>query len=153
MKLTVKLKQKLYDACMKKIDDSIADDIAVMNLAQESANDEEKSSAGDKYETNRAMLQREHAMYERRLAEIVALKQTLLKIDVSKTKKTISPGAAVVTSMGNFFVAVSSDDITIDNEEWIPISAVSPLGEALVGKKTGERVEFRNEQVSIIGLV
>ena len=147
------LKQILHAACMAEIDARIADDLALMNAAQQAANDDDKSSAGDKYETGRAMMQREKAMYERRLAETIGFKRALEQIDVSREMASFGPGAAARTSMGNFFCALSCEDVIVEGELWVPISAASPVGMALMGCRSGETVVFRDQQIAIIAVI
>ena len=52
----LKTKAKLYDSCLKLVDERVAHIEDAMRNAQASANEETKSSAGDKYETGRAMM-------------------------------------------------------------------------------------------------
>lgn len=49
-------KAKLYASCLKLVDERVSHIEDAMRNAQASANEETKSSAGDKYETGRAML-------------------------------------------------------------------------------------------------
>jgi hypothetical protein len=53
------LKEQLWMQCQKIVEDRLATAQQAMDAAQQSANQEEKSSAGDKYETGRAMAQLE----------------------------------------------------------------------------------------------
>ena len=50
-------KKQLYDLCQAVVQQRIDTARHAMTAAQESANEEGKSSAGDKYETGRAMAQ------------------------------------------------------------------------------------------------
>src|SRR3954471_22824638 len=60
-KLALKTKLRLY--CTKVLRERLAGAEALINAAQESANDGSKSSAGDKYETSRAMGHLQKDMY------------------------------------------------------------------------------------------
>ena len=53
------IKRKLYQHCINFVDKRIAAAKETIAMAQESANEDTKSSAGDKYETGRAMAQLE----------------------------------------------------------------------------------------------
>ena len=53
------LKEQLWVQCQKIVEHRLATAQQAMDAAQQSANQEEKSSAGDKYETGRAMAQLE----------------------------------------------------------------------------------------------
>jgi hypothetical protein len=67
------IKIKLYQYCVEFIDKRIAGAREAIQIAQDSANEETKSSAGDKYETGRAMAQLEIEKNTTQLEE--ALKQ------------------------------------------------------------------------------
>jgi hypothetical protein len=56
---TAALKTKLLTLCIKYVDDRISATQQAIQSAQASANEETKSSSGDKYETGRAMAQLE----------------------------------------------------------------------------------------------
>ena len=53
------IKQTLYNFCVTYINQRMATAQQAIHTAQASANEETKSSAGDKYETGRAMMQLE----------------------------------------------------------------------------------------------
>jgi hypothetical protein len=57
MKLTITFKIRLFEHCKNEIERRVANFEYAMMDAQASANSEDKSSAGDKYETGRAMSQ------------------------------------------------------------------------------------------------
>ena len=53
------IKQKLYNLCHAYLDNNIQNAEAVIADAREAARNETKSSAGDKYETAREMMQQD----------------------------------------------------------------------------------------------
>lgn len=69
----------------------------------ESLDDESKSSAGDKHETGRAMLQIDRENAGKQLREIEQLKQLLRRIDITQTADYVRLGSLVYTSAGTFF--------------------------------------------------
>jgi transcription elongation GreA/GreB family factor len=113
-----------------------------MEAAQESANSESKSSAGDKYETGRAMAQLERDRHAQLLAEAKKLDQELTRLNVEKEYTTVQPGSLVTTNRGAFFISISAGKLTIDGIEYFAISPASPIGTVLAGRKTGESVTF-----------
>lgn len=76
--------------------------------AQLAANEETKSSAGDKYETGRAMMQLEIEKQSVQLAEAMKLKHVLSQINPEKTTETIQSGSLVFTDQGNFYISISA---------------------------------------------
>ncbi len=150
--MSQELKLQLYKHCLKYVNHQIDIINRALDDAQSAANEETKSSAGDKYETGRAMKQRESELLVRRLNDAHALQKTLHQIDVSKNCDSVKPGALVTTSMGIFFIAISADEVVIDNEEYCLISQESPIGEAMLHCKAGESFRFRERVVKVIAI-
>ena len=53
------LKKKLYDLCIAYVQGRMDEAKLAIDEAQKASNDDTKSSAGDKYETGREMMQQE----------------------------------------------------------------------------------------------
>ncbi len=120
-----------------------------MNNAQKAANEEGKSSAGDKYETTRAMMQIERDNAAKQLDEALKLSQIIGQIDIHKSNDSISVGSLIITSKANYFIAISIGLIEVENIKSIVISPVSPIGQLFLDKKAGEKVAFGNEAILI----
>ena len=75
MKNKTKLKQDLCHQCQAFIDNRLRTIQKTINEIQESLTSETKSSAGDKHETGRAMLQLEREKAGNQLAEIQKINQ------------------------------------------------------------------------------
>lgn len=116
-----------------------------MDLAQQSANSETKSTAGDKYETARAMAQNERDIYARQLLQVKNEFNILQKLDINSQSGRIIPGSLAVTSFGTFFVSVSLGMIQWDNHKIMVVSPASPAGKAIMGKMAGEKFTFQGK--------
>lgn len=121
-----------------------------MELAQESANSEEKSSAGDKYETGRAMSQQQRDFFAKRLNE------SNLQLNLFESAVRLAPGGNVqsgsLIKAGKqlIFIGAGLGLISLPSgERLICTTADSPVGKNLIGKKTGEEILFAG-QVLII---
>ena len=121
-----------------------------MEAAQESANSESKSSAGDKYETGRAMAQLERDRHAQLLAEAMKLNQELTRLNVEKEYTTVQPGSLVMTNRGAFFISISAGKLTLNGIEYFAISPASPIGTVLAGRKTGESVTFNKMSYQVV---
>ena len=77
-----------------------------------SLDDATKSSAGDKHETARAMLQLDREQAGERLVEIEKTLEVLHKINLSKTAAHAHLGSLVTTNKGNFFLSISLGVLT-----------------------------------------
>ncbi|MVM31541.1 3-oxoacyl-ACP synthase [Spirosoma sp. HMF4905] len=113
-----------------------------MEDAQEAANSESKSSAGDKYETGRAMAQLERDRNAQLLAEAQKLGQELARLNIEKKYDTAQSGSMVITNRGSFFISMSAGKLTVDGRDYFAISAASPIAGALAGRKAGDETTF-----------
>jgi transcription elongation GreA/GreB family factor len=118
--------------------------------AQEAVQGETKNTAGDRYETERAMKQRETELFGKRIDEAMKQHALLMSIDASKPCDTVMPGALAATSVGLFFIAISTDEITIDGEEYCIISMESPMGQAMAHLKKGAKFAFRGKPMRLL---
>jgi transcription elongation GreA/GreB family factor len=146
------VKLLLYQQCLALADQRIQTAREAMNSAQAAANEEGKNSAGDKYETGRAMMQLERDQHARALAEAQKLKQALENIDPQRSSAIVQPGSLVHTSMGNFYIAISLGRLQLAGTEYMAISPQAPIGALLMGKREGDRLEFNRKQIEVLQL-
>lgn len=142
-------KKKLYNTCLSLLLDKISIAQQGMEQAQTSANNETKSSAGDKYETGRAMSQRERDLHARQLVELLNMQKTFANIDPAKVYQKVELGALVETSSSTFFISASLGAIIVGGEQVMAISAIAPIAQAMLDKKTGDTFDWMNEKIQI----
>lgn len=143
------LKQHLYEACQFYIDQRIKTIENAIASAKEAATDDTKSSAGDKYETTREMMQQEIDRNTTQLNEALKLRQALSLIDPQSSSETTQNGSLVITNNGNFYLSVSAGAIDIDGTIYFAISPVSPIGSKLLKLKKGDKFTFNNKEYLI----
>lgn len=143
------VKQELYNQCIQFIENRFQTIKKTISEIQESLTSETKSSAGDKHETGRAMLQLEREKAGNQLAEIQKIKEILSKVDVSKTSKSIGLGSVVYTSKANYFIAISAGVLKVQEDSFYAISSNTPIGQLLLGKTIGDVVKFRDEKFKV----
>lgn len=136
-------KEKLYKHCLKLIIEKIAGLEQSMRAFQEAANEDSKSSMGDKYETNRAMMHLEKEKAATQLGQLQKMRQLLDSIKIDKKTDQAAIGSLVTTEKGRYFLSIGLGPIEFEGGQYFVISAASPIGQAMVGKKAGEFVEFR----------
>lgn len=118
-------------------------------MAQASANEEGKSSAGDKYETGRAMAQLEIEKGSGQLAEATKLKQTLERVPVKAGSLVVQSGSLVYTNQANYFIAIAAGQFVVEGVTWYVISPVSPIGASLKGLSAGDTFRFNQKEILI----
>ena len=142
-------KQLVKAECIKQINQRISNAKAAVNQAQEAANNSEKSTAGDKYETARAMGQLDSDMNSKQLIEAEQELMVLEKIDVSSLTDSIKIGSLFELSGLLFFVAIGLGPLTIDDKKIMVVSSKSPFFENIKTMKTGQVFEFHDKMDEI----
>lgn len=140
-----RIKERLHSACMDYVEDRISTAQQAITAARESANDDTKSSAGDKYETGREMMQQEIDRNRKQLEESQKLKLVLERIDPDKSMDLIQNGALVSTNYGRFYISISLGQIVVDDNIYFAVSSVSPIGLKLMKQTKGYEFDFNGK--------
>lgn len=144
------LKQQLYERCLAYAESRIISLTGSIKDIQQSANEETKSSAGDKYETGRAMAQLEIDKHRTQLTEAVKMKQELLRIPVEENTQFIKPGSLVFTSRGNFYIAINAGQQQVDAQTFFTVSVASPIAQKLIGLKVGDAFMLNQQEFTLL---
>lgn len=143
------IKEELLNACKKYVEQRLATATQAMHDAQQSANEEGKSSAGDKYETGRAMAQIERDKAAQQAQEAMKLKQALEHIDRGHHQKVMT-GSVVATAGYNFYIAIGAGKMTVSGLDFIVVGPGSPLGKSLIGLAVDDTFTFNNQHHKIL---
>ncbi len=137
---------KLHALIDKQIDNARH----AMDAAQESAMSDGKSSAGDKFETGRAIAHRDRDMYAKQLAVALNEKEVLYKIDTKVVHTLVSLGSLVDTTAGTYFVSISMGKMVLDDKPIYAVSPQAPICVGMMGKKVGEKFIAQNREHTIL---
>jgi hypothetical protein len=135
-------KKRLKAYCLGLIQLRIDNAKQAMQSAQDSANREDKGSAGDKHETARAMSQLEKEMFANQLNEANREMELLQRIKTDTIQNEISIGSVAVTEKGIYYIATGIGQINFEGEPVFVISPKAPITIAMIGKKSGEAFSF-----------
>jgi transcription elongation GreA/GreB family factor len=147
------IKKQLHLRCTEIINQRIAVAKQTMDDAQASANQEDKSSAGDKYETGRAMAQIARDQAAQQLDETLKLKQVLDQINFLASSTRVGLGSLVVTDKNHFYISVSIGKLRIEEQEYFVVSPNSPIGKLLLNKKVNDPIVFNQQQQTISAIL
>lgn len=148
-KTELEIKSILYQQCINFVELRLQTVQNSIKEIQESMASETKSSAGDKHETSRAMLQLEREKAGHQLAEIEKLKESLSKVDIRSISNSVGLGSVIITSQFNYFMAISCGKLLVESKAYFAISPETPIGQLLFGKKVGEEVVFREQRFEV----
>lgn len=135
-------KQHIISTCQRFLEEKIQSLNTIIKEVSESSNAESKSSAGDKHETSKAMMQLEIEKLGTQLKEAESQLAEFEKINFHKTFQTIELGSLVETNKGVFLIAGSIGKITVDDKIVFVISNKSPLAIAFAGKQQKDVLNF-----------
>ncbi len=147
------IKQQILEFCWNQINERTESLRKRSDALQESLNSETKSSAGDKHETGRAMVQLEQEKLGKQRVELEKTKMILSKVDIAKHSEKISLGSLVKTTTANYFIAISAGVFNKDNDAFFCISARSPIAKLLLGKEKGDAFSFNGNESGILQVV
>lgn len=80
-------------------------------------------------------------------AEMNILKQLKNSIQL---QDEVRVGSLVMTDKMNFFIAVSSEDLSVDGEPFFGISTKAPIYTEMAGKKTGDSFKMNDSTYKIV---
>ncbi|MFC7526804.1 3-oxoacyl-ACP synthase [Parapedobacter sp. GCM10030251] len=136
------IKTSLLAACRHYVDERIANALQALASASDAAADDTKSSAGDKFEATREMMQQEIARHQQLLADAERMAQVLASLDARPHSGPAKLGSLIETDRGTFFLAVSAGRLDMEGNAYWAVSTASPIGSRLVGLQAGDRFSF-----------
>lgn len=142
-------KQRLKAQCVALLRERVDTARQAMEAAQESANNEEKSSAGDKYETGRAMSQIDRDRSAGQMDDAIQEMLKLQSLDAEKLFDHANNGALVQCGATLYFIAAGLGIISHEGHKVVVLSPMAPLSNALRGKGRGDKILFNGNTFEI----
>ncbi|TDT46195.1 transcription elongation GreA/GreB family factor [Maribacter spongiicola] len=143
------LKKDAYDFCVHFVNDRLTRIQNQIKELESALTSETKSSAGDKHETGRAMIQLEREKLGQQLAELEKTQQLLLKVPKDRNASTVGLGSLVVTDSFVYYIAISAGEFKSKPKSVYCISAATPIGKLVFGKKVGDVFSFNGKELII----
>lgn len=143
-------KQKVLFQALEKINSKIKELEFIADEVKSSLLSDTKSSAGDKHETARAMVQLEQEKLNKQLGEFLQMKSTLNQINPTIRHNQVGMGSLIHTSLGWYFLSVGLGQISVEETIIFALNPQAPLGKLLIGKRVGEEVFFNGNILEIL---
>lgn len=143
------MKKTLLEKCKAEI---IAKKVAIdqeMENLKTSLGAETKSSAGDKYETSREMMNQEKGKLQSQMSVLNQQLETLTEINPTVKFNKVGLGSFVKTSAANYFISISYGKVLVGEEEFFMISAITPLAQQLLNKTEGDQITWNGKSIEI----
>jgi transcription elongation GreA/GreB family factor len=145
----VTLREFLMEYCFRFIEEQIGHVQNAINLAQESAQNEQKSSAGDKHETGKSLMQLEQENHSIHLQKMQSMQRVVPFLQSYIPGGVVKLGSIVETTAGIYYLALGIGRISYTNIDVFIISPSSPIGKLLLEKKAGDVVKFQDRMITI----
>ncbi|MGY6743077.1 MAG: hypothetical protein ACXIUQ_10105 [Cecembia sp.] len=142
METSQDIKETLFSASQDLLKAQIKDIQKQLIDLQESSESEEKSSAGDKYETHQEMLNQSRNMLHQALEKNKLMLAQLNAISTKKMDK-VEEGALVKLNIGTLWVSIALGQISLDGTTYHLVSKDSPLISTILGLKEKETYTFK----------
>lgn len=146
-------KEAVYRHCIQVVENKMNAITVRVNALKESLGNETKSTAGDKYETGRAMIHLEQEQLAGQLAEITAQQNLLLQTDIVTVAGTVRQGSLVQTDKAWFFISIGLGRQWIAGQEVYAISGAAPLGKLLLGSTVGAEISMGSNCYVVLGVL
>ncbi|AWW31443.1 hypothetical protein DN752_15665 [Echinicola strongylocentroti] len=130
----------------KEIVESIA-------LLKQSAAEDTKSSAGDKYETGREMVRQEIDKAELMYGEYRVQMDQLKSIDPREKHAKVKSGSLVFTDRTVMLIAIGFGKIEVNGQVVFVISPQAPLARLMMDKTPGESLTFNGLTQQLVQVV
>jgi len=139
------IKEELYSYCLRHIEEQSAAIQQKINDARDAASEDTKSSAGDKYETGRAMMQQETDRNMAQLTEANKLKVALNQINPAVNNDRAETGSIVITNLAKFYISISAGALAANGDTYMAISPASPIGLKMKGLQVGDEFNLNGK--------
>jgi len=150
--IDLEIKKRIVIKLTSLLDEQIATATKAAKSAEESKSNETKSSAGDKFETGRAMMQKEQEMNESFLQQKKTLKAKLHQIDLQKKYAAVQFGALVGTNKGKYFISIGLGKLNVENEKYFIVSPDAPIAKLMMGLQLNDSFEMNGVEQMVLSI-
>lgn len=144
-----RFKENIHDRCLQLVGEKLNLLLQKQQDLAASVADETKSTAGDKYETARAMLHIEQEQLARQIAELKAQLFSLNLIDPGTTTQRITLGSLVCANDHYYYLSTALGKLQFEGKTIYTLSLQSPLGAQLKGLSAGDTLVVNGKKLTI----
>ncbi|GGF19296.1 hypothetical protein [Echinicola rosea] len=143
-------KKEVYQELYRLLLEKQKEIVESIGQLKQSAAEDTKSSAGDKYETGREMVRQEIDKAELMHREYRVQMDRLKSIDPSEKHEKVKIGSLVATDRAAMFIAVGFGKIEVNGQVVFVISPQAPLARLMMDKTTGESFTFNGAAQQLV---
>ncbi|QDH79255.1 hypothetical protein FKX85_09510 [Echinicola soli] len=143
-------KKEVYQVLHTLLAEKQKEIVSSIEQLKQSAAEDTKSSAGDKYETGREMVRQEINKAELMHSEYCVQMDLLRSIDPNEEHEKVRPGSLVSTDRAVMFIAIGFGKIEVNGQVVFVISPQAPLARLMMDKATGESLTFNGATQQLV---
>jgi hypothetical protein len=147
---TVLSKQQIHQACAHLLQERISTALDALQDLDDTESNETKSSAGDKFETAREMIQQERMRHQNLLIEARKMEKSLMQLDPFIQHETGALGSLIETQTHTFYLGIGLGAVQVNEKMIMALSIQSPMGTLLVGTKVGDIVQHQQNRYTVL---
>lgn len=146
------IKEDLVEEMLRILISRLEENTVALERSHESMTGESKSSAGDKFETTRAILQSEQDRIKSQIIQNKADISIVKRLNLI-THDKVQLGSLVSTEDGMcYFLSIGLGKLKIADTTYYAISPSSPIGQQLIGKREGDNLTFNQMHKTIASI-
>ncbi|MBS9522562.1 GreA/GreB family elongation factor [Litoribacter alkaliphilus] len=142
-------KQAILAALKSTLESKVSEVKSSLQALDDSGEGETKSSAGDKYETSREMINQERTKFSQVLQDLTSQLQVVNSISLESQKEKVELGALVELDGMTLIISVPFGKLDVEGEQVFAVSIKSPVAQSLLGKTTGDEVLVNKKKMTI----
>lgn len=150
--ITLEIKSRIAALAREKLHSQLVEIKQQLAELSSSSAEEGKSSAGDKYETQREMIRQSQDILDQQLMRTQTMTNQLDKIPIHACTQ-VQEGALVKLPLGLVWVGISLGKVVDQEKEYLLVSKDSPLFLAINGLKTNQSTYFRGKELTVEDII
>ena len=145
-------KSDVHQGCLELVKQKITVAEKLIDSAKKASQGDTKSSAGDKYETGRAMAQQEIEKAYQQLEQASLLYKSLQQINPDKVCTSGEFGSLIETDQGLFYISVGLGMIIVQAQNVFAISMNAPICKVLLGVAERDSFDFNGRKYQVLSV-
>jgi hypothetical protein len=134
----------------ERIRRGISETSVILDDIQESIDSETQSTAGDKHDTSRELMQQEKNKVAQNLRNQISLDSLVLRLKKVVVSNEVSFGSLVLTNVGWFFIGLPLGRIRFEDEDILCISGNAPAAKILESERVGASIKMNGKSIQIL---
>tara|TARA_B100000524_G_scaffold233034_1_gene123782 strand:+ start:6547 stop:7005 length:459 start_codon:yes stop_codon:yes gene_type:complete len=145
-------KADFLNAMHESIRQRISEASLILDGIQESIDAETQSTAGDKHDTSRELMQQERNKAAQNLQNHISMDSLVLKLKTIIVSCEVRFGSLVLTNVGWFFIGLPLGRIQFEDKDILCVSGNAPAAKLLESERVGASIKMNGMNIKILSV-